>query len=105
MLNRRSFLSSLTGIAATLALDPEKLFWVPGKKLISIPKPQSCAYWPVFSTIDRTILNDMQHRYDACVSAQAELINERLRFCEGYAWPIEEISASEFSERYPDAGR
>lgn len=35
MLNRRSFLASLL---ATAVLDPEKLLWVPGKKLISIPR-------------------------------------------------------------------
>ncbi len=36
-MNRRSFLSTLLGGAA-VALDPERLLWVPGKKLISIPK-------------------------------------------------------------------
>lgn len=35
-MNRRSFLSVL---AATLVADPERALWVPGKKLISIPKP------------------------------------------------------------------
>jgi hypothetical protein len=34
MLNRRAFLSSLL---VTATLDPERLLWVPGKKLISIP--------------------------------------------------------------------
>ncbi len=38
-MNRRGFLGALLGTAAGLALDPEKLLWVPGKKLISIPKP------------------------------------------------------------------
>jgi hypothetical protein len=36
-LNRRSFLAIL---AAGLALDPERMLWLPGKKLISIPKPR-----------------------------------------------------------------
>jgi hypothetical protein len=42
---RRSFLAGLiaTGLAATL--DPEKVLWEPGRKLISIPTPQSAAYW------------------------------------------------------------
>jgi len=35
-LSRRGVLAFL---AAGLALDPERLLWVPGKKLISIPKP------------------------------------------------------------------
>ena len=40
-MNRRAFFSLLAGVAATAALDPEKLLWVPGKKLISIPNPVS----------------------------------------------------------------
>ena len=35
---RRSFLAALIGAAT---LDPERLLWVPGKKLISIPKPRT----------------------------------------------------------------
>ena len=35
-MNRRSFFTSLI---ATATLDPEKLLWVPGRKLISIPAP------------------------------------------------------------------
>ncbi len=38
MMNRRGFLGGLFGTVAALTLDPEKLLWVPGKKLISIPK-------------------------------------------------------------------
>jgi hypothetical protein len=34
-MTRRSFLAAL---AAALALDPERMLWLPGKKLISIPK-------------------------------------------------------------------
>jgi hypothetical protein len=37
--NRRGFLSTLGIGGATLALDPERLLWRPGAKLISIPKP------------------------------------------------------------------
>ncbi len=36
-LSRRGFFGLLGG-AAALALDPEKALWVPGKKLISIPR-------------------------------------------------------------------
>ncbi len=35
-MNRRCFLGALLG---TAALDPERLLWVPGRKLISIPPP------------------------------------------------------------------
>lgn len=37
MLNRRGFLTALVG---AFVADPERALWVPGKKLISIPKPQ-----------------------------------------------------------------
>jgi len=36
-MNRRGFLRGLLGTGAALALDPEKMLWVPGKRLISIP--------------------------------------------------------------------
>lgn len=35
-MNRRAFLSAL---AATFVIDPERALFVPGRKLISIPKP------------------------------------------------------------------
>ena len=38
-MNRRAFFVSLAALASTGALDPERLLWVPGRKLISIPKP------------------------------------------------------------------
>ncbi len=38
-LNRRGFLGAIAGAIAGATLDPEKLLWVPRKKLISIPKP------------------------------------------------------------------
>src|SRR5690349_21672797 len=38
---RRGFVASLigSGMASLVAGDPERLLWVPGRKLISIPKP------------------------------------------------------------------
>ena len=39
-MNRRGFLSALLGTGAALTIDPERLLWRPGAKLISIPKPQ-----------------------------------------------------------------
>lgn len=36
-MNRRNFLAALI---AGVAYDPEKLLWVPGEKLISIPAPR-----------------------------------------------------------------
>jgi hypothetical protein len=40
VLNRRGFLSLLGIGAATAAIDPERLIWTPGRKLISIPAPR-----------------------------------------------------------------
>ena len=40
-MNRRLFLSALTG---GLAFDPERLLWVPRRKVISIPKPAPVAF-------------------------------------------------------------
>ena len=39
MLSRRQLLAALAG-AAAIAADPERALWVPGRKLISIPKPR-----------------------------------------------------------------
>lgn len=37
-MNRRGFLAALAG---AFVVDPERALWVPGKKLISIPKPSN----------------------------------------------------------------
>lgn len=47
-MNRRSFLAAMAG---AFVADPERLLWVPGRKLISIPKPHqleaaSYYWWP-----------------------------------------------------------
>ena len=39
MNSRRGFLASLISAGAVAAIDPERLLWVPGKRLISIPRP------------------------------------------------------------------
>ena len=36
-LNRRGFFTALAGGLAAAAFDPERLLWIPGRKLISIP--------------------------------------------------------------------
>jgi hypothetical protein len=43
-MNRRGFLSTLGLGFTSLALDPEKLLWVPGKKRIFIP-PTPASGW------------------------------------------------------------
>ncbi len=41
VMNRRFFLNMLGMASAALALDPERLLWVPGKKKIFIPSARS----------------------------------------------------------------
>ena len=58
-MNRRNFLSTLFGGAAAMQLDPERLLWRPGAKLISIPKPAIIAtsldeWWELW--VERRIL-------------------------------------------------
>lgn len=51
---RRNFLGLFGGAVAAAVLDPERLLWVPGKKLISVPGPAYLlhrGYQTVFSVI------------------------------------------------------
>lgn len=52
MTSRRAFFAQLASVAAAPAvLDPERLLWVPGRKLISIPRPR-----PIFRYYARELL-------------------------------------------------
>lgn len=37
-MNRRGFLGAMLGAVAGATLDPERLLWVPGRKVYSVPK-------------------------------------------------------------------
>ena len=54
-MNRRSFLSALATAASAMALDPERLLWVPGKKTIFIPLPPS-PFFPKYYNGDLEIV-------------------------------------------------
>ncbi len=41
-MNRRGFLTALAGAVGAMTLDPERLLWRPGAKLISIPAQRRC---------------------------------------------------------------
>lgn len=38
-MNRRSFIAQMIAAGLVATIDPERLLWEPGRKLISIPKP------------------------------------------------------------------
>jgi len=68
--NRRGFFRSLIGgAAAAVVLDPEKLLWVPGKKVISIPAP----------TIDGISIYEELHYPDDMFAEMDRLTLERVR--------------------------
>lgn len=79
-MNRRGFFGALFGAAAAAAtLDPEKLLWVPGAKLISIPAPVG-----TIRTIDwitkealRILANNIDKQ--AAMWAQNNNFNERFK--------------------------
>jgi hypothetical protein len=45
-MNRRGFLGAIFGGAAISAIDPERLLWQPGNRLISIPRPKPLLLHP-----------------------------------------------------------
>jgi hypothetical protein len=58
-MNRRGFL----GLMAAAAIDPELLLWVPGRKLISIPKltlneRMDVSWWETILRDDLNVLRD-----------------------------------------------
>lgn len=48
-MNRRRFLTALLSSTAAVAIDPERLLWVPGRKRISIPTPQIHRYGTMYT--------------------------------------------------------
>jgi hypothetical protein len=59
-MNRRGFLSMLAGAT----LDPERLLWRPGAKLISIPEPTSAAYPDFFRYTDWVVYTELISRQE-----------------------------------------
>jgi len=85
-MNRRGFLSSLAIAAAGLALDPEKLLWVPGKKTIFIPPAPPTL---LFRNIRAETWAAIHDRYNNAVIAWRSQRNERfddIAFLEGDVW-------------------
>jgi hypothetical protein len=55
MTSRRGFLSALLGGASALAVDPERLIWMPGQKKIFIPPPPQYRHFQVVLTETMTM--------------------------------------------------
>lgn len=51
MIGRRGFLGAIAAAVAGAQLDPERLLWVPGKKLISVPRFTAPAGFRIGDTI------------------------------------------------------
>ncbi len=106
-MNRRAFLSSLAAFTATMALDPEKLLWVPGKKLISITKPSASLVvsGSEFSDGDIVTFGNSTKMYRILLTVENSLRLEEVKdfgFYGGVSWPVSE---REFRRGYPDAGQ
>jgi hypothetical protein len=73
-MDRRGFLRRLLAGGAALALDPERLLWVPGEKVISIP-PAPVIITPSMADI---------------VAAQIEIVRPELEklFHSSALWPL-----------------
>jgi hypothetical protein len=105
-MNRRGFLGALLGGVAALAVDEERLLWVPGKRLISIPKP-SINLPLTEAEITQAVLNALQNnlkliRYvNKDYEASFKEAKIDLSFYPGVVWE-EEITKEEFRKRYPN---
>jgi hypothetical protein len=74
-MNRRGFLGSLAAFAGTLALDPEKLLWRPGK-LISIPRSATRQFvitGVAVSVSTMRLALAAQEEFNSTLSAQIEI--------------------------------
>ncbi len=110
-MNRRLFLSSLAAFAGAAVLDPEKLLWRPGAKLISIPAPPPLAFHPLAfdshywgaglgwnpdGSPYREVLQKMAERLAALIDAEATMRTQEemdYRLVAGTEWfKIETLS-------------
>lgn len=84
--SRRSFLAML-GIGAVVAVDPERLLWTPGKRLISIPSDRQLISLLQFGMV--RVATEYQSAYNQALSAWVEVLEEQqmdLRFVKGSQW-------------------
>ena len=116
-MNRRNFLSTFATAAAALVLDPERLLWVPGKKLISVPAPPKVfyeaivfheKYFKVDMEFTEAELASMFHSRDMDMMAGRWADGIDAHFTEQYQdaiglFSVENITIDECRRRYPNA--
>lgn len=72
MTSRRGFLSALLGLSAGAALDPERLLWVPGAKLISISAVKPISFYSVYFQRELRHLLQNQFTFAQVINRQYE---------------------------------
>ena len=105
VMNRRAFFGSLAALAAGAVLDPERPLWVPGKKLISIPKRLTAgmdfAREPSVTVVETWLLGPDGQPWHSLGDGPLE---PALYFPFGRldAVVFQTISLAEFRKRYPE---
>jgi hypothetical protein len=85
--SRRGFLAMLGIGAAVATIDPERLIWQPGKRLISIPSDRQLKVLVQYGTM--RFANDYQRIYNNALAAWMETRVEAakdLKFYGGTQW-------------------
>jgi hypothetical protein len=98
-MTRRALFAILTGAA----LDPEKLLWRPGVKLISIPK--AAFPWPYYLSLEEFDRCYMRPAWARIQAHWEKLEEERCRDLQFYSGVIinETLTRQEALNRYPGA--
>lgn len=64
LVTRRGFFGLLAGAAAGFVADPERALWVPGRRLISIPRPSIGNRYVPEDIVSRMVLVALQNQLE-----------------------------------------
>src|SRR5262245_320896 len=95
-MDRRGFLTALIGAAT---LDPERLLWVPGKKLISIPSVKVFDWWEQIPILTAKIVANNEELFslqgsDLLPTRQALLMRRRFELEQQFAFAWQQFIAA-----------